>query len=175
MKTVSQLARMGNVSAQTVRNEAKRQNILLQKEGKGFCFTDEDGYSILTALDVRREKSSQRVLQNDLQMDGEEPQSLLQSSEVIRTLSDQISALMRQMEEKDHQIEKLQAHIDDQSAHIKELMSSLTAAQALHAGTIQERLASVEDPIIDQETAEETPPAEEIPRRRSWWKTLFGL
>lgn len=167
MRTVKQLAMMGNVTPQTIRNEAKRQRIHFAKDGNSFCCSDEDGDSILTALDIRRAQKTAPNLQ---------PKPKRQDTFTLPfadILQEQLAAKDRQLEAKDKQIERLQAHIDEQSAHIQELMASLTAAQALHAGTIQERLttseaAQDEAAVINQE---EVKPE----KKKGWWARFWGL
>ena len=77
----------------------------------------------------------------------------------------------RQLEVKDTQIAGMQRTIDaqqetihTQSENIKDLTASLNAAQALHAGTIQQQLTT-EQPIRTKE-----PEPQEDNKRRRWWQ-----
>lgn len=64
------------------------------------------------------------------------------SSEIIKVLQATIDTLQGQLEIKDKQIER-------QATTIENLSASLAAAQALHAGTIQQQLAEGDEQIDD--------------------------
>ena len=76
-----------------------------------------------------------------------------------------VEMLKAQLEVKDRQIEALQKQNEA-------LTAALTAAQALHAGTIQERLA-VSDAGGPAETAD-TDPEPDRPQRRGLFARIFG-
>ena len=105
----------------------------------------------------------------------------------------QIKALMEQLTAKDKQIESLTSSnasltsaiqsLTNQQAYITE---ALKAAQALHAGTIQERLRDQEsheheqddspvgNQVSDDVSSSETETNELSKKKRSFWDRLFG-
>ena len=96
----------------------------------------------------------------------------------IDSMSESLIDLLKlEIEAKNRQISDLQNTIDTQvsiidaqteiiatqAANIKDLTTSLNAAQALHAGTIQKQLTNIA-------TGEAAPANERLERRRPWWK-----
>lgn len=65
--------------------------------------------------------------------------------------NEQISAQQKQLEAKDRQIEQLTSALENTT-------SSLQAAQALHAGTMQQQLSAPEEATVDEEMAETKKP-----------------
>ena len=55
-----------------------------------------------------------------------------------------VQLLKAQLEAKDSQIAELQTALLEEQANNKQLLSQLSAAQALHAGTIQQQLLQEE-------------------------------
>lgn len=172
MKTVKQLAAMGNVTPQTIRNEAKRQNIVFQKNGREFCCADDDGFSILTAIDVRK----------NVERKTKEAVKFAQNDDLLLTLLEQLKA-------KDSQIANMQEQLTKLTDTVAELSNAVRAAQALHAGTIQERITSEaaaeavneaasenadeEQPKRSIDDANEAPAAPEEKKRETWWSRLW--
>lgn len=77
-----------------------------------------------------------------------------------------IIELMRQLSVKDKQIEELTELLKSSQTQIQALTDALTAAQALHAGTIQNALT-------EHSRADESIP-EDAPRKRHWWNRRKG-
>lgn len=75
---------------------------------------------------------------------GSTPYSQAQSDDIIQVLKATIETLQGQLEIKDKQIEQ-------QAITIENLSASLAAAQALHAGTIQQQLTEGDKPNADEE------------------------
>jgi len=74
----------------------------------------------------------------------------------------QITEQQRSIQEQQRSIQDLTAIIATKDNQILELTTSLNAAQALHAGTIQKQLTD------SQPIANEEKPAED--KRRRWWQ-----
>ena len=78
-----------------------------------------------------------------------------------------IDILRRQLEEKDRQIEKQQEQISQLTAALEHTTSSLQAAQALHAGTMQKQLLTDGS---EQEAEADAPESEPVPtKKKHWW------
>ena len=83
-------------------------------------------------------------------------------------LQDQLSILNKQLAIKDHQIQILQEQIGQLTTAMESMAAALTAAQALHAGTIQKQLTEHSDSM-------EQLPAQEHPKqKKSLFSRLFG-
>ena len=120
------------MTAQTVRNEIERQSIakVKAKGGKGFCITETDADRIKTAILDRRQSQSQS-----------------QSEQKPKQKDDLLLLLQQELEAKNEQIRQLTLTVKEQAENITALTAalentttSLKAAQALHAGTMQERI-----------------------------------
>ena len=64
----------------------------------------------------------------------------IENSDLLFTLQNTISMLQEQLQVKDQQIEQLQDQISQLTIALENTTSSLKAAQALHAGTIQQQI-----------------------------------
>lgn len=98
-----------------------------------------------------------------------------------------IEALTAQLNAKDEQLRAAQRNIEELTAALRTAQEQLTAAQALHAGTLQERLTVNEEqgeakPDPDPEAVTVTPnktdsegeqPAEEPAPKKSFFARLF--
>ena len=85
-----------------------------------------------------------------------------QSEAIIKILQDTIDTLQGQLDIKDRQIER-------QATTIENLSASLAAAQALHAGTIQQQLTEG-----DKQNAAEEQPVQQQKKGKGFLSRLFG-
>ena len=105
---------------------------------------------------------------------------------LITTLQNIVDMLQQQLTVKDKQINELTAMLKASQEQQTTLVTALSAAQALHAGTLQERLtdqtgasgepqrkaAVVEDVPFADAPAPEPEPTEEQPKLK-WWQRLI--
>ena len=84
---------------------------------------------------------------------------------MVCVLQATIDTLQGQLEVKDRQIEQQAQTITRLTDALAAAQQTAVAAQALHAGTIQQQLVAGEGEELQQER-------ETVPRR-SWWKRLF--
>ena len=99
-----------------------------------------------------------------------EEEKLLQANQERQNaiLQEQLSILNKQLAIKDHQIQILQEQIGQLTTAMESMAAALTAAQALHAGTIQKQLTEHSDNIGQL-------PAQEQPKqKKSLFSRLFG-
>lgn len=85
----------------------------------------------------------------------------------------QLEAKDRQIEAKDKQLEERGTEVLNLTAALKDAQSSLKAAQALHAGTMQQQLdagepESQDETAIDVETVEPEPPQAVLEQKASF-------
>ena len=92
------------------------------------------------------------------------PLEYTENDKIITVLQTTIDTLQEQLSVKDKQIEELNARLAETSAALVAAQQTAQAAQALHAGTIQQQLTgeSAEQEAYDQE------------KRRSWLLRIFS-
>lgn len=161
--TVKQFADQAGVSTQRIYQ-------LLAKSLQPFC-KSENGIKYLSVegLKVFDKEDLQGVakdLPRDLQGVAKSENELLR--ETIEALKQQLTVKDDQLAAKDKQLIDLTAALKSSQEQHKALTDALTAAQALHAGTIQERLTVAQDQNEEGMVTEKT----ELPRR-SFWERLF--
>ena len=162
MKTIRQIADEIGVSKQAVYKRYKgklhtvcapyahtEQGVLyLSEQAETLIKQDflKDDRSIGAHTDTHTERSNGAVLEQS------------QEANVVAVLQATIDTLQGQLEVKDRQIEKL-------TEALVAAQQTAAAAQALHAGTIQQQLVIGKGQEIQRER--------EAAPRRSWWKRLF--
>ncbi len=195
MKTIRELSEQLKVTPQSVRNELQRQGIatLQNDSGRGFVVSGEDAERIIKAFAERQESKAQGQRQSkNAYFDAKQKELLL----LLQRELDEKAAHIRQQDERierqEERIDRLTATVQEQAENMKALTAalenttaSLKAAQALHAGTIQERLETKDGTIIEpqQETTQDETAAktenrrdrdETEPPKKSFWQRLLG-
>ena len=175
--TVKQFADRAGVSTQRIYQ-------LLTKSLQEFCKV-ENGTKYLSVEGLKVfDKEPMQELDKDLQSNLQalpSPEIDLMR-ETIEALRQQLSVKDEQLAAKDKQIGDLTAALLSSQEQHKALTDALTAAQALHAGTIQERLTVAEQPNAAEEVTaasssvpdEEEPTREQQPKKRGFFARLFG-
>ena len=90
-----------------------------------------------------------------------------QEAGVVAVLQTTIDTLQGQLEVKDRQIEELNARLAEVSAALLTAQQTAAAAQALHAGTIQQQLLTGEAGADQQ--------GQEPEEKRSWLRRIFAM
>lgn len=189
MKTIAQIAEELGVTPQTIRNEIERQSLrsFCQKSGRSFCIDEEGERRIKSAIVDRKQNKSKtkfgvvdaKPLQNDDTL-------LLLLREELTAKNAQIEELQRQRREQE---ERHAREIAALTAALENVSASLKAAQALHAGTLQERLeakqAVTEEGVTEGGLTKERGPEEgahqeeeaaapedtvDVEKKRRWWQ-----
>ena len=189
MKTIAEIAEELGVTPQTIRNEIERQSLrsFCQKSGRSFCIDEEGERRIKSAIVDRKQNKSKtkfgvvdaKPLQNDDAL-------LLLLREELTAKNAQIEELQRQRSEQE---ERHAREIAALTAALENVSASLKAAQALHAGTLQERLEAkqavteegvTEGGLTKERGPEEGAPQEEeaaapeeavdVEKKRRWWQ-----
>ena len=142
MKTIRQIADEIGVSKQAVFKKIKREPLSTSLQG------------LTAAVDGLVDGASTKNAEKTTGVDG-----------VISVLQATIDTLQGQLEVKDRQIEQQAQTITRLTDALAAAQQTAVAAQALHAGTIQQQLVAGEGEELQQER-------ETVPRR-SWWKRLF--
>ena len=114
--------------------------------------------------------SETQILQIKLQLSKDEEEKSLQANQEMQNviLQEQLSILNKQLAIKDHQIKILQEQIGQLTTAMESMATALTAAQALHAGTIQKQLTEHSDSM------EQMPNQEQPKQKKGIFSRLFG-
>ena len=151
MKTIRQIADEIGVSKTAVNKQIANLGLRsgLRKNGNQF------------AIDEHQEALIKQAFSEKSQTETENHEV----SDLVCVLQATIDTLQGQLEVKDRQIEQQAQTITRLTDALAAAQQTAVAAQALHAGTIQQQLVAGEGEELQQER-------ETVPRR-SWWKRLF--
>ena len=199
-KTIKQVAAELNVSKPTVAKAIEQCGLsdALIRVGNRFELSDEQvemiksqispiGDSPKTQTETETTQNSQSVQadksqKTEIETPKSQDNSQIMQKSVIELLEGQLEALQQQLTVKDEQLAAKDKQLADLTAALlsaqeqhKALTDALTAAQALHAGTIQERLTVAEQPSSDEVTVPVgEAPSEQPPKKRGFFARLFG-
>ena len=160
MKTIRQLAEELSVSKQAIRNEITKQGLqgFLVRSGNQFLIDEKTEKLIKSAFITRRKKEETESDYRQL------PESIF--ARELDAKNAQIAALTAQ-------IERMQAQLEEQDKRHAETIEKLTQAlersQALHAGTLAERIETKDETVSPEKITPEVTPDHEEPRRH-WWQ-----
>ena len=151
MKTIRQIADEIGVSKTAVSKQIENLGLRssLRKNGNQFAIDEHQEALIKQAFSEK----SQTEIENQTQTENHEV------SDLVCVLQATIDTLQGQLEVKDRQIEKL-------TEALVAAQQTAAAAQALHAGTIQQQLLTGEAGADQQ--------GQEPEQKRGWFSKLFG-
>lgn len=149
MKTIRQIADEIGVSKTAVNKQIANLGLRsgLRKNGNQFAIDEHQEALIKQAFSEKSQTENHEV------------------GDLVCVLQATIDTLQGQLEVKDRQIEQQAQTITRLTDALAAAQQTAVAAQALHAGTIQQQLVAGEGEELQQER-------ETVPRR-SWWKRLF--
>lgn len=119
---------------------------------------------VLEETEIQAVKS--QILQTPKPQESQETQA---EKTLISLLESQITILAQQLQVKDNQIAAQQEQIKTLTDSLRDTTAALTAAQALHAGTIQQQLTEQQAGFETQSDAASVPE----PEQRSIWQRIF--
>ena len=157
--TIKEISAECGVSEQAVRAWCRRNHVA--KDAKGSFAISE---SIKTAI-----YQHYRVVEgNEVSQPAKASCETCETSEtvLIAMLQKELDLKNEQLSVKDKQIEELNARLAETSAALVAAQQTAQAAQALHAGTIQQQLLTDEGVVNQHE--------QELVKKRSWFQKLFG-
>ena len=176
-KTIKQVAAELNVSKPTVAKAIEQCGLsdALIRVGNRFELSDEQVEMIKSQISpicdspkTQIESEITQNLQSDDVLETQKPQDIVALQQQLTVKDEQLAA-------KDKQLADLTAALLSAQEQHKALTDALTAAQALHAGTIQERLTVAEQPNADEVTVSGgEAPSEQPPKKRGFFARLFG-
>ena len=161
MKTIRQIADEIGVSKTAVNKQIANLSLRsgLRKNGNQFAIDEHQEALIKQAFSEKSQTEIENQSQTKSQTENHEV------SDLVCVLQATIDTLQGQLEVKDRQIEQQAQTITRLTDALAAAQQTAVAAQALHAGTIQQQLVAGEGEELQQER-------ETVPRR-SWWKRLF--
>ena len=165
MKTIRQIADEIGVSKQTVykRYKGKLYTVCAPyaHTEQGVLYIEEQGETLIKqdflqkecSIGAHTERSNGAVLEQS------------ENAGVVAVLQTTIDTLQGQLAIKDKQIEALNARLSEVSSALVAAQQTAQAAQALHAGTIQQQLTSGEDQREEDEVKA---------KKQSWLSRMFS-
>lgn len=161
MKTIRQIADEIGVSKTAVNKQIANLGLRsgLRKNGNQFAIDEHQEALIKQAFSEKSQTEIENQSQTKTQTENHEV------GDLVCVLQATIDTLQGQLEVKDRQIEQQAQTITRLTDALAAAQKTAVAAQALHAGTIQQQLVAGEGEELQQER-------ETVPRR-SWWKRLF--
>ena len=161
MKTIRQIADEIGVSKTAVNKQIANLGLRsgLRKNGNQFAIDEHQEALIKQAFSEKSQTEIENQSQTKSQTENHEV------SDLDCVLQATLATLQGQLEVKDRQIEQQAQTITRLTDALAAAQQTAVAAQALHAGTIQQQLVAGEGEELQQER-------ETVPRR-SWWKRLF--
>ena len=161
MKTIRQIADEIGVSKTAVNKQIANLGLRsgLRKNGNQFAIDEHQEALIKQAFSEKSQTEIENQSQTKTQTENHEV------GDLVCVLQATIDTLQGQLEVKDRQIEQQAQTITRLTDALAAAQQTAVAAQALHAGTIQQQLVAGEGGELQQER-------ETVPRR-SWWKRLF--
>ena len=161
MKTIRQIADEIGVSKTAVNKQIANLGLRsgLRKNGNQFAIDEHQEALIKQAFSEKSQTEIENQSQTKTQTENHEV------GDLVCVLQATIDTLQGQLEVKDRQIEQQAQTITRLTDALAAAQQTAVAAQALHAGSIQQQLVAGEGEELQQER-------ETVPRR-SWWKRLF--
>ena len=155
MKTIRQIADEIGVSKTAVNKQIANLGLRsgLRKNGNQFAIDEHQEALIKRAFSEKSQTEIENQTQTKSQTENHEV------SDLVCVLQATIDTLQGQLEVKDRQIEKL-------TEALVAAQQTAAAAQALHAGTIQQQLITGETGADQQ--------GQEPEQKRGWFSKLFG-
>jgi AcrR family transcriptional regulator len=174
MKTIRQIADEIGVSKQAVFKKIKREPLSTSLQGltatvDGRLMVEVDGEKLIKQAfsEIAPSTTDNQLTVVDGLVDGASTPNAEKTAEVdgvISVLQATIDTLQGQLEVKDRQIEQQAQTITRLTDALAAAQQTAAAAQALHAGTIQQQLITGEAGVDQQEPEQ----------KKSWFSKIFG-
>lgn len=174
-KTIKEIADELGVSKTAVNKQIANLGLRssLRKNGNQFAIENQQEKLIKMAFlkNKQREKVNENSVSDEQSQTTNANQSQTENHEVcdlVCVLQTTVDTLQEQLSVKDQQIRELNARLAECSAALLAAQETARAAQALHAGTIQQQLSDGEDhaaaSVLEKQTA---------PNKQRWFSRFF--
>lgn len=161
-ESLKEIAAECGVSEQAIRGWCRRNHVA--KDAKGSFAISEDIKTLIY-------QHYSVIDRNHVAKDAKENSETFAGTEMalISMLQQELESKNQQLAVKDKQIEELNARLAECSSALVVAQQTAQAAQALHAGTIQQQLTAGDaDPDVSVQSCEAQP------EKRGWFGRLFG-
>ena len=169
MKTIKQIADEIGVSKQTVykRYKGKLYTVCAPyaHTEQGVLYIEEQGETLIKQDFLQKECSIGAHTYAHTERSNGAVLEQTENAGVVAVLQTTIDTLQGQLAIKDKQIEELNARLAEVSSALVAAQQTAQAAQALHAGTIQQQLTSGEDQREEDEVKA---------KKQSWLSRMFS-
>ena len=173
-KTIKEIADELGVSKTAVSKQIANLGLRssLRKNGNQFAIENQQEKLIKMAFrkNKQRERAGENLVSDEQLQTTNANQSQTENHEVcdlVCVLQTTVDTLQEQLSVKDQQIRELNARLAECSTALLAAQETARAAQALHAGTIQQQLSDGED------YAASVPDEQAAPNNRRWFSRFF--
>ena len=173
-KTIKEIADELGVSKTAVSKQIANLGLRssLRKNGNQFAIEKQQEKLIKMAFrkNKQREIAGENLVSDEQSQTTNANQSQTENHEVcdlVCVLQTTVDTLQEQLSVKDQQIRELNARLAECSTSLLAAQETARAAQALHAGTIQQQLSDGED------YAASVPDEQAAPNNRRWFSRFF--
>lgn len=168
-KTIKEIAEEIGVSKQAVykRYKGKLHTVCAPyaHTEQGVLYLSEQAETLIKQDFLKNDRSIGAHTDTHTEHSNGAPLERQENDGIVAVLQTTIDTLQGQLSVKDKQIEELNARLAEVAAALVAAQQTAQAAQALHAGTIQQQLASGEaEPEVHQQETEE---------KKGWFNRLF--
>ena len=174
-KTIKEIADELGVSKTAVSKQIANLGLRssLRKNGNQFAIENQQEKLIKMAFrkNKQREIAGENLVSDEQSQTTNANQSQTENHEVcdlVCVLQTTVDTLQEQLSVKDQQIRELNARLAECSTALLAAQETARAAQALHAGTMQQQLAGGED-----RASADVPEDRAAPKGRSWLSRFF--
>lgn len=166
-KTIKEIADELGVSKTAVSKQIANLGLRSSLRKNGNQFAIENRQEKLTKMAFQKDKQRERVVKN-LVSDEQSQTENHEVCDLVGVLQTTVDTLQAQLAVKDVQIRELNARLAECSTALLAAQETARAAQALHAGTIQQQLSDGED-----RAAASVPDGQAAPNNRRWFSRFF--
>ena len=174
-KTIKEIADELGVSKTAVSKQIANLGLRssLRKNGNQFAIENQQEKLIKMAFQKKRQQEivTENSVSDEQSQTTNANQSQIANHEVcdlVGVLQTTVDTLQAQLAVKDEQIRELNARLAECSTALLAAQETARAAQALHAGTIQQQLSDGEDRAADSGPEEQA-----APNKRRWFNRFF--
>ena len=166
-KTIKEIADELGVSKTAVSKQIANLGLRssLRKNGNQFAIENQQEKLIKMAFQKKRQ---QEIVTENSVSDEQSQTANHEVCDLVGVLQTTVDTLQAQLAVKDEQIRELNARLAECSTALLAAQETARAAQALHAGTIQQQLSDGEDRAADSGPEEQA-----APNKRRWFNRFF--
>lgn len=165
-KTIKEIAEELGVSKTAVSKQIANLGLRssLRKNGNQFAIENQQEKLIKMAFQKNRQRES---MAENAVSDEQSQTENYEVCDLVCVLQTTVDTLQEQLSVKDQQIRELNARLAECSTALLAAQETARAAQALHAGTIQQQLSDGEDHVAG------VPDEQSAPNNRRWFSRFF--